>query len=67
MENEELLESNEQSDSLQYDLNKVYLYTELPDKSSGRCDNCDKAHFENSVKKGVFLRQCRNCGMKKII
>ncbi|MED4532332.1 hypothetical protein [Metabacillus fastidiosus] len=67
MENEELLESSEATDHPQYDLDKVYLFTEFPDKISGRCDNCNKAHFESSIKDGAFLRKCRNYGMKKAI
>ncbi|MGG3798591.1 hypothetical protein [Metabacillus fastidiosus] len=67
MENEELLKLNEHPDISKYDLDEVYLFTEFPDKSSSRCNNCDKAHFENSVKNSLFLRQCRNCGMKKVI
>ncbi|MED4455920.1 hypothetical protein [Metabacillus fastidiosus] len=67
MENEELLESNEQPDIPQYDLDKVYLFTEFPDKISGRCDNCNKAHFASSIKNGSFLRKCTNCGMTKSI
>ncbi|WP_456363483.1 hypothetical protein [Priestia aryabhattai] len=50
-----------------YDLNKVYDYSEYPDIRSGRCDNCDSAAFKNSVSNGVFLRECRKCGMKKSI
>jgi hypothetical protein len=49
------------------DLNVVYDYKEYPDKVSGRCDNCDNALFKSSVKNGIFLRECRNCGMKKSI
>ncbi|MED4456363.1 hypothetical protein [Metabacillus fastidiosus] len=44
MENEELLKLNEHPDISKYDLDKVYLFTEFPDKSSSRCDNYDKAH-----------------------
>lgn len=51
----------------QYDLDKVYTYKELPDKISGRCDNCNHALFKSSVKNFVFLRECANCGMKKSI
>ncbi|MGG3798972.1 hypothetical protein [Metabacillus fastidiosus] len=67
MENEELLKLNEHPDIPHYDLDKVYLFTEFPDKISGRCDNCNNAHFESSIKEGALLRKCRNCGMKKII
>lgn len=49
------------------DLDKIYDYEEYPDKKSGRCDNCDSTAFKNSVKKGVFLRECTKCGMKKSI
>ncbi|WP_407728527.1 hypothetical protein ACJMCD_28200 (plasmid) [Priestia megaterium] len=49
------------------DLNKVYDYVEFPDKVSGRCDHCNSAYFKSSVKGGVFLRECRDCGMKKSI
>ncbi|WP_423251453.1 hypothetical protein [Priestia megaterium] len=48
-------------------LTKVYEYAEFPDKVSGRCDNCNSAYFKSSVKGGVFLRECRQCGMKKSI
>lgn len=34
---------------------------------SGRCDNCGSAQFKSSVKDYVFLRECRQCGMKKTI
>ncbi|WP_436668800.1 hypothetical protein [Priestia megaterium] len=49
------------------DLDKVYDYVEFPDKVSGRCDNCNSAYFKSSVKDGVFLRECRDWGMKKSI
>ncbi|MEB2278346.1 hypothetical protein LAV82_30640 [Bacillus sp. ILBB4] len=45
----------------------MYEYSELPDKKSGRYDNCDGVNFKNSVGKGKFLRQCLSCGMKKYI
>ncbi|MBU8590089.1 hypothetical protein Q8G31_24980 [Priestia megaterium] len=48
-------------------LDKVYDYAEYPDKVSGRCDNCNSAYFKSSVKAGVFLRECRDCRMKKSI
>ncbi|KKK37763.1 hypothetical protein WQ57_12465 [Mesobacillus campisalis] len=51
----------------QYDLDKIYDYNEMPDKVSGRCDNCGNALFKSSVKDFVFLRECRQCGMKKRI
>ncbi|HHT7042054.1 hypothetical protein TU57_08580 [Bacillus cereus] len=50
-----------------YDLSKIYKYTEHPDKISGRCDNCDSTAFKSSIKNFIFLRECRQCGMKKII
>jgi RNase P subunit RPR2 len=49
------------------DLSITYNIKETPDIKSGRCDNCDTAKFKSSVKKSVFLRECRNCGMKKIV
>ncbi|GAB1803109.1 hypothetical protein OK414_09435 [Priestia sp. JV24] len=49
------------------DLTKIHEYSELPDKKSERCDNCDGVNFKNSVGKGKFLRECLNCGMKKYI
>ncbi|WP_427127462.1 hypothetical protein ACQCPQ_26815 (plasmid) [Priestia megaterium] len=49
------------------DLDKVYDYDEYPDKKSGRCDNCNSSYFKSSVKGGAFLRECRECGMKKSI
>jgi hypothetical protein len=51
----------------EYDLSITYDIKEYPDIVSGRCDNCDTAKFRSSIKKSVFLRECRNCGMKKII
>jgi hypothetical protein len=36
------------------DLTKIYEYSKLPDKKSGRCDNCDGVNFKNSVGKGSF-------------
>ncbi|PFU70332.1 hypothetical protein [Bacillus thuringiensis] len=50
-----------------YDLSKIYTYTEHPDKISGRYDNCGNTAFKSSVKNFIFLRECRHCGMKKII
>lgn len=50
-----------------YDLSKIYPYTEHPDKISGRCDNCGNTAFKSSVKNFIYLRECRNCGMKKSI
>ncbi|WP_420271227.1 hypothetical protein [Bacillus paramycoides] len=40
---------------------------EFPDKISGRCDNCDNTAFKSSVKDFIFLREYRQCGIKKII
>ncbi|MGG3480595.1 hypothetical protein ABES21_24270 [Peribacillus frigoritolerans] len=50
-----------------YDTSIVYDYKDQPDIKSGRCDNCDKAQFKSSVKNYVYIRECRNCGMKKSI
>jgi hypothetical protein len=49
------------------DLNKVYDYKELPDKIAGRCDNCGNKQFKSTVKNFEFIRECRQCGMKKKI
>lgn len=49
------------------DLEKVYTYSDLPDKQAGRCDNCGNSHFNSKVGNGEFLRECSNCGMKKSI
>ncbi|PFI66508.1 hypothetical protein CN918_04090 [Priestia megaterium] len=49
------------------DLTKTYEYSEMPDKKSGRCDNCNGVKFKSSVGGGKFLRECTNCGMKKNI
>ncbi|WP_407637276.1 hypothetical protein [Bacillus cihuensis] len=48
-------------------LDIIYDYKDRPDIMSGRCDNCQKAHFNSSIKNGDFIRECRNCGMKKNI
>ncbi|MCP9298420.1 hypothetical protein [Bacillus halotolerans] len=45
----------------------VYDYKEYPDVKYGRYDNCDYTLFKSSVKSGIFLRECRRCGMKKSI
>jgi hypothetical protein len=50
-----------------YDINIIYDYKEYPDVKSGRCDNCGSATFQSSVKNFIFIRECRNCGMKKSI
>lgn len=49
------------------DLNIIYEYKDYPDKNSGRCDNCDSATFKSTVGGGKYIRECRNCGMKKNI
>lgn len=49
------------------DLSTTYDYRQFPDKISGWCDNCNGASFKSSVGGGQFLRECRNCGMKKTI
>ncbi|PGC22745.1 hypothetical protein COM23_20820 [Bacillus wiedmannii] len=51
----------------EYDVSKIYTYTEHPDKISGRCDNCRNTAFKSSVKDFIYLRECRKCGMKKSI
>jgi hypothetical protein len=51
----------------EFDTTIIYDYNELPDKVSGRCDNCGYSHFKSSVKDFVFIRECLNCGMKKSI
>jgi hypothetical protein len=53
------MEAKEQQE---IDFDKVYDYAEFPDKVSGRCHNCNSAYFKCSVKSGVFLRECRECG-----
>ncbi|MCM3546808.1 hypothetical protein [Priestia megaterium] len=57
----------EETKEQEIDLDKVYEYDEFPDKVSGRCDNCNSAYFKSSVKGGIFLRECREYGMKKSI
>ncbi|WP_377520196.1 hypothetical protein [Priestia megaterium] len=57
----------EEKEQQEIDFDKVYDYAAFPDKISGRCDNCSSAYFKSSVKSGVFLRECRDCGMKKSI
>lgn len=49
------------------DVSNTYDFKQFPDKVSGRCDNCNEASFKSSVEGGKFLRECRNCGMKKLI
>jgi len=55
----------EEKQQQEIDLDKVYDYDEYPDKVSGRCDNCNSFYFKRSIKGGVFLREYRECGMKK--
>lgn len=50
-----------------YNTEIIYDFKEYPDKVSGRCDNCDSTSFKSSVSHGVFLRECKKCGMKKSI
>ncbi|MQR87893.1 hypothetical protein GFV16_18545 [Bacillus megaterium] len=57
----------EETKEQEIDFDKVYDYAEFPDKVSGRCDHCNSSYFKSSVKSGVFLRECRDCGMKKSI
>jgi len=51
----------------EYDVNIIYDYKEYPDRVPGRCDNCGNTLFKSSVKNFVFIRECRQCGMKKSI
>ncbi len=39
----------------------------LDSRVSGWCDNCNSSYFKSSVKGRVFLRECRECAMKKSI
>ncbi|MFL0475579.1 MULTISPECIES: hypothetical protein [Priestia] len=48
-------------------LDKVYDYAAFQDKVSGPCNNCNSSYFKSSVKGGVLLCECRDCGMKKSI
>ncbi|WP_251550773.1 hypothetical protein [Neobacillus muris] len=50
-----------------FDLNKIYDFKEYPDVKDGRCDNCGNTLFKSSVMEGKFIRECRQCGMKKSI
>ncbi|MCY9063661.1 hypothetical protein MOE67_15820 [Bacillus inaquosorum] len=50
-----------------YDTSIVYDHKEYPDVKHGPCDNCDYTLFKSSVKSGLFLRECRRCGIKKSI
>jgi uncharacterized protein (DUF983 family) len=67
MENDHSIDQAEKTNEPEYDLNKVYNYKEFPDKISGRCDNCGGTLFKSSVKDFIFIRECRNCGLKKSI
>lgn len=49
------------------DLTKVYDFKDFPDKQSGRCDKCGGADFKSSAHGGKFIRECRQCGLKKNI
>lgn len=51
----------------EYDTTIVYDYNEHPDIKAGRCDNCGHSHFKSKVQESVFIRECRDCGMKKSI
>lgn len=62
-----LLHMTEQQSPEPIDLTIEYDFRQYPDKQSGRCDNCNQAIFKSSVNNGKFLRECRNCGMKKLI
>lgn len=62
-----ILSKDTSNQEYKYDTTIVYDYKEYPDKISGRCDNCGHSHFKSTVKDFVFIRECRNCGMKKII
>ncbi|WP_338471983.1 hypothetical protein R4Z10_04245 [Niallia sp. XMNu-256] len=58
---------SEDTSNKEYDFSIVYDYKKYPDKISGRCDNCGHSHFKSTVKDFVFIRECRNCGLKKSI
>jgi hypothetical protein len=51
----------------EYDLSITYNIREYPDIKSGGCDNYDSTQFKSSIKNMIFLRECQNCGMKKIV
>jgi hypothetical protein len=61
------MEQNQESKTNGIDTTIVYDFKEYPDKVSGRCDNCGSTAFKSSVSHGVFLRECKKCGMKKSI
>lgn len=50
-----------------FDTTIVYEYKDQPDIIAGRCDNCGSAHFKSKVGDKMYLRTCRQCGMKKNI
>jgi hypothetical protein len=50
-----------------YDTTIIYDYSEYPDIRSGTCDNCGSTQFKSRVKDFVFIRECKDCGMKKSI
>ncbi|MEK4691150.1 hypothetical protein NSQ09_16085 [Bacillus sp. FSL W8-1202] len=50
-----------------YNTSIVYDYKEYSDVKYGRCANCDYTLFKSSAKSGIFLRECRRCGIKKSI
>jgi hypothetical protein len=59
-----IMENNEDKYA-NLDLTKVYDYKDLPDKISGRCDNCGNARFKTRVGDGQYLRKCTTCGLTK--
>lgn len=61
------MEEKQETKTNGYDTSIIYDFKEYPDKVSGRCDNCGSTSFKSSVSHGVFLRECKNCGMKKSI
>lgn len=50
-----------------FDTSIIYEYKDQPDIRAGRCDNCGSAHFQSTVGGGQYVRECRQCGMKKNI
>jgi len=62
-----ILSEDASNQEYEYNTSIVYDYKEYPDKISGRCDNCGHSHFKSTVKDFIFVRECRNCGMKKSI
>ncbi|MCQ6280111.1 hypothetical protein [Bacillus sp. EB600] len=61
------MEQNQEPKTNGYATDIVYDFKEYPDKVSGICDNCGNTSFKSSVSHGVFLRECKKCGMKKSI